>query len=58
MATGLTGEQVREKIYNDLLAKGDIKSAKLLHEFQDNIHPVKSDSKVPPTPPEQPPSSS
>lgn len=41
VATGLTKEEAREKIYQDLLEKGDIKRAKLLREFQDLVHPVK-----------------
>jgi 16S rRNA G966 N2-methylase RsmD len=56
-ATGLT-EEAREKLYRDLLEKDDIKGAKMLCEFQDRVHPVKPDSKVPPKLPEQPPSSS
>jgi hypothetical protein len=58
MAEGLTMEQAREKMYQDLLKKGDIKSAKMLREFQDRVHPVKPDSNVPPTPPGQPSPSS
>jgi AraC-like DNA-binding protein len=58
MAKGLTKEEAREKMYRDLLEKGDIKGAKMLREFQDRVHPVNPDSKVPPKPPEQPPSSS
>jgi hypothetical protein len=58
MTTGLTMEQAREKMYQNLLEKGDIKKAKTLREFQDRVHPVNPDSKVPPKLPEQPPSSS
>lgn len=58
MAAGLTKEEAREKMYQDLLEKGDLKRAKMLRAFQDKVHPVKHDSEVPPTPPEQPPSSS
>jgi hypothetical protein len=58
MAQGLTMEQAREKIYQDVLKKGDTKSAKMLREFQDRVHPLKSDSEVPLKPPDQPQSSS
>jgi hypothetical protein len=58
VAGGLTREQAREKMYQDLLKKGDISGAKMLREFQDRVHPVKSDSDLPPTPPGQPSSSS
>jgi hypothetical protein len=56
MTQGLTKDEAREKMYRDLLEKGDIKGAKLLRKFQDRVHPVKPDSQVPPKPPEQPPS--
>jgi hypothetical protein len=58
MATGLTMEQAREEMYRDLLKKGDTKSAKMLREFQDRVHPLKPDSNLPPAPPGQSPSSS
>jgi hypothetical protein len=58
MAEGLTLEQAREKMYQDLLKIGDIKEAKMLREFQDRVHPAKPDSNVPTTPPGQPSSSS
>jgi hypothetical protein len=53
MATGLTKEEAREKIYQDLLQKGDSKKAKMLREFQDRVHPLKTDSQEPPKSPEQ-----
>jgi len=58
MAKGLTKEEAREKLYQELIEKGDNKGAKTLREFQDRVHPVKSDSQVPPKLPDQPPSSS
>jgi hypothetical protein len=45
MAEGLTKEQAREKIFQDLIAKGDLKGAKIMREFQDRIHPLKNDNK-------------
>ena len=46
---GLTREQAREKIYQDLLAKGDIEGAKMVRAFQDRVHPVtKSRPTAPP----------
>jgi hypothetical protein len=54
MTTGLTKEEAREKMYQDLLEKGNAKGAKMLREFQDRVHRVKPDSKVPPKLPEQP----
>jgi hypothetical protein len=53
MAEGLTMEQAREKMYQDLLKKGEIKSAKMLREFQDRVHSVKPDSQIPSKPPDQ-----
>jgi hypothetical protein len=58
VATGLTKEEAREKMCQDLLEKGDIKSAKLLREFQDLVHLVKPNSEEPLKLPDQPPSSS
>ena len=58
MAQGLTIEQARENMYRDLLKKGDTKSAKILREFQDKVHPLKPDSNALPKPPDQPESSS
>jgi hypothetical protein len=58
VAQGLTMDQAREKMYQDLLKKGDIKGAKILRIFQDRVHPVKPDSDLPPTPSGQPSSSS
>jgi hypothetical protein len=53
MTVGLTREQAREKIYQDLVDKGDLKGAKVLRDFQDKIDPVKADDHLPPssTPP-------
>jgi hypothetical protein len=38
---GITMEQAREKMYQDLVDIGDLKGAKMLREFQDRIHPEK-----------------
>lgn len=40
---GLSIEQAREKIYKDLVDKGDLEGAKIMREFQDRIHPLKID---------------
>jgi hypothetical protein len=48
MADGLTPEQAREKIYQDLLKKGDLKTAKVMREFQDKVHPMKNDGQAEP----------
>jgi len=53
-AQGLTPEQAREKIYQDLLEKGDLKGAKALRVYQDIVHPLKADDHSPPSTPPQP----
>jgi hypothetical protein len=40
MAEGNTEEQAREKIYQDVLAKGDPDQARKMREFQDKVHPL------------------
>jgi len=55
-AEGLTPEQAREKIYQDLVNKGDFKGAKMIREFQDRVHPLKYGDQLPPSTPLQPPS--
>ncbi len=54
---GLTEEQARKKIYQDLLDTGDLKGARMMRAYQDMIHPLKGNSQEPPTSPPQPPSS-
>jgi hypothetical protein len=54
-AEGLTPEQAREKIYQDLLKRGDLKRAKLFREFQDKVHPLKAGGQSPPAISPQPP---
>jgi hypothetical protein len=49
MVEGKTVEQGREKIYQDLLDKGDIEGSKMMREYQDLIHPLKINNQ-PPTP--------
>lgn len=56
VAEGLTPEQAREKIYKDLLEKGDLKGARMIRAYQGVIHPMKADDQDPPTSPIQPPS--
>jgi hypothetical protein len=48
VAEGLTVEQAREKIYQDLVGKGDLEGARMVREFQDRVHPLRIDRKVPP----------
>jgi hypothetical protein len=48
-------EEAREKIYQDLLNKGDIEGAKAMRKYQDVVHPLKNDSQQPPSTPEPPP---
>ena len=54
IAEGLTKEQGREKIYQDLLDKGDIEGAKSMRKYQNIIHPLKNNNPNPapiPNPP-------
>jgi hypothetical protein len=44
-ASGLTEEQARGKIYQDLIDKGDIKMAKTMREFQNKVHPLDNSGK-------------
>jgi hypothetical protein len=53
-AEGLTIEQAREKIYQALVNKGDLKRAKMIREFQDKVHPLKDGDQLPPSTPLQP----
>ena len=51
MAGGLSEAQAREKIYQDLIDKGDLKAAKAMREFQNKVHPLKTnDPTSPPSP--------
>jgi len=45
---GLTPEQAREKIYQDLLDSGDLKGAQMMRQYQDMVHPLKADDQGPP----------
>jgi hypothetical protein len=56
-AEGLTMEQAREKIYQDLVDKGDVEGARMMHTYQNRIHPPKADNPEAPTS-SPPPSSS
>ncbi|MFC2004817.1 hypothetical protein ACFLUY_01190 [Chloroflexota bacterium] len=56
MDEGLTQAQAREKVYQDLLDKGDLEGAKMMRQYQDKIHPMKSGDQDPPaSPSKQPP---
>ena len=56
-AQGYNEEEAREKIYQDLVDKGDMKRAKMMREFQDEVHPLKPDNQGSPISPQQPPPS-
>ena len=56
MADGITMEQAREKIHQDFLEKGDLKRAKMIREFQDKVHPLKTNGQITPPSTPQPPS--
>jgi hypothetical protein len=47
MVEGKTVEQGREKIYQDLLDKGDIEGAKSMRRYQNIIHPLKNNNPNP-----------
>jgi len=47
MAEGITESQAREKIYQDLLNKGELEGAKALRAYQDVIHPLKPGDQPP-----------
>ncbi len=51
MAEGLTAEQAREKIYQDLVDKGDLEGAKKMREYQNIVHPLKTGDHLPPPKP-------
>jgi hypothetical protein len=51
---GLTTEQAREKMYRDLIEKGNQKGAKALRAFQDKVHLLKKNDQAPPPLPDQP----
>jgi hypothetical protein len=44
MAGGLTEEEACEQIYQEMLKKGDSRTAKMAREFQGRLHPVKPDT--------------
>jgi hypothetical protein len=56
MGDGLAPEQACEKIYQDFLAQGDAKGARVVREFQDKVHPRKNNDQEPPLQPPPPPS--
>jgi hypothetical protein len=47
-------EKAREKMYQDLLKKGDLKTAKAMRQFQDKVHPLETKGleEPPASPPE------
>lgn len=54
MAEGLTSEQAREKIYQDLLDNRDLEGARMMRKYQDVIHPLKTKGQKPPPSPSEP----
>ena len=58
MFEGLNREQAREKMYQELLEKGDLEGAKRMRRFQDKVHPLKKDDpEMPLSSPQPPPTS-
>lgn len=57
MAEGLTQEQARGKIYQDLVDKGDLEGARIMRQYQDTVHPLKTDNQSKPISPPPPPPS-
>jgi hypothetical protein len=55
MTEGLSPEEAREKMYKNLLEKGNLKGAEALRKFQDKHHPLKTNDREPPSAPPQPP---
>jgi len=56
MADGLTLDEAREKVYQDLLDKGDLEKAKRMRAYQDVVHPLKAGDQLQSSSPLQPPS--
>jgi len=54
MSGGITMAQAREKIYQDLIDRGDVEGAKMVREYQDRVHPLKADGSPPQPPPHRP----
>ena len=48
--------QAREKLYQDLLDKGDLEGAKAMRAYQDIVHSLKDGDQDPPSSPSRPPS--
>ena len=57
MSEGLTEEQARDKIVQDLTNKGKTQAANLMRELRDKVHPLKKVGPTSPEPPPEPPSS-
>ena len=54
MYGGLTMEQAREKMYQDLIDKGDMEGAKMIRQLQDSIHPLQPKDQKPTSPSDKP----
>jgi hypothetical protein len=56
MAEGLTEDQAREKVYQNVVDSGDLEGAKKVREYQNIVHPLKNGDQQPlPTPKPLPP---
>lgn len=56
IAQGLSEEEAREKILQGVIDKDNPKVIKVFREFQNNVHPLKTDGQAPSSPHSQPPS--
>jgi len=52
---GLTEQQAREQMYQDIIDKGDEKKAEIFRQFQDKIHPSDRIVQLPQNYPLKPP---
>ena len=41
-------EQARERMYQDIVGKGNLEIAKAFRQFQDQVHPLKTDGRIEP----------
>ena len=48
VAGGMTLDQARDKMYQDLIGAGEVKAADELRRYQDIIHPVMKQRQSPP----------
>ncbi len=48
MVGGITMDQAREKLYQDFINSGDVEAATALRQYQDIVHPLKTNNQQPP----------